>query len=483
MKCFQKIITITILFTLFFSPNIVLAVSDSVDIFQEVFLPCNYNDICEPHLDENEISCSADCGCNNNGLCEPLRGENIGNCPLDCALFPRPDGVIPPRIFNLLVSEITLNSAKISWETNKSTLCKFFWGRTSEYKKETISEVNFKKKHSVNLTGLSPATVYYFKVDCQDPLDLKTETDGQKFTTLIPPDTIPPANVSDFRAVPDDKQITLFWENPPDSDFKAVRIVRNEKFYPSSPWDGIPVYDNDGTSFVDTGLKNGNRYYYTAFAYDKTGNYSSGAIVSAVPQPEVPIIVPPLPPEEIPPIVPPLPEIEKITLEDFDFIQKGKKIFLKDKKAVKIEAEEPLTISIDYKKVPEVLKTIMVTLKKEEKSFSFLLRVNKEKTAYKATLLSPPEAGIYPFIVTILDYKNQTLKKINGELLIIGKAGVAPIAPILWYQKIPIWKYIIYVLPWIFLLLLIAHFFKKREKQKDRKLKSPNYAKYDAKLR
>jgi len=255
-------------------------------------------------------------------------------------------------------------------------------------------------------------------------------------------DTAAPANVSYFTALPGDSQISLSWQNPPEPDFKAVKIMRSTKFYPASPEEGILIYDGKWVSFVDTGLVNGMRYYYTAFAYDKIGNYASGAIVSAVPQgilpPEaIPPEIPP-PPEVIPPVIPPPPEIEKLNLKDFDFIQEDKKIPLIEEFKIKAKTEEPLTISIPYENVPEVFKTMLVTLEKDEKLFSFLLRVNPEKTAYLATLV-PPEAGIYPLTITILDYKNQTLKKINGQLITEKLEVTAPITSVSWYQKIKNW--------------------------------------------
>jgi hypothetical protein len=75
----------------------------------------------------------------------------------------------------------------------------------------------------------------------------------------------------------------------------------------------------------------------------------------------------------------------------------------------------------------------MVTLEKEKKSFSFLLRVNKEKTAYQTTLISPEEARVYPLTFTILDYKNQTLKKISGQLEVVE---AKPVPKVPWYRKI-----------------------------------------------
>ncbi len=449
---------------------------------------CNNNGICETAKGENENNCPNDCGCNNNGICESARGETADNCSSDCAVVvpptPRPPSVrrdiVPPRIFNLLIKEITLNSAVVSWETDELALCQLFWGRTSEYRQEVISEESLYFKHSTGMTGLIPSTIYHFKIVCQDNQKNESETGNQKFITLALPDTVPPTNVSNFEATPDDRQITLVWENPPDPDFKAVKIMRSEEFYPSNPQEGTLVYDDKGTSFVDIELTNGIKYYYTAFAYDRSGNYASGAIVSAIPWEEG---VPPVKifgctdpsalnynPKatiddgscEFPP---PPPEIEKLTLKDFDFIQGGEKIPLIEEKIIKVKSEKSLTVSIDYEKIPEVLKTIMVTLEKDGKFFSFLLRINPDKTAYEAVIF-PPEPGVYPLTITVLDYKNQTLKKIIGELRIEG-LEISPKIP--WYKKW--WKLegVIYLLIiliiLVFLIIIVCLLKKNREKE------------------
>gem|GEM_PF-3385055 len=260
-------------------------------------------------------------------------------------------------------------------------------------------------------------------------------------------DTTSPTNVANFEAIPGDSQITLTWQNPPESDFEAVKILRSTKFYPASPEEGILIYDGKGISFIDTGLINGIRYYYTAFTYDKIGNYASGAIISAIPQKPLPpeeIPQEEVPPEEIlpeekPPITPPPLEIEELMLEDFGFIQKGKKISLEEGIKIKAETEKPLTIYILYEKVPEVLKTILVTLEKEGKLFSFLLKVNPEKTAYLATLMPPEEPGTYLLTLTALDYKNQTIKKISGKLIVEKPEIITPKVSLSWYQKIILW--------------------------------------------
>ncbi|MBM3250722.1 MAG: fibronectin type III domain-containing protein [Candidatus Nealsonbacteria bacterium] len=464
MKCFQKYTAIIVLLVLLLNnPIFVRAVSDQgeVDVSLDVISHCG-NGICEPELGEDRITCWIDCVCNYDGICELESGETYENCPSDCpppvppvspVLVKPGPATIFPIIFNLLISRIMLNSADIYWETNKPALCQVFWGRTPEYKEEAISEAAFYLKHSTRITELLPATNYYFKIICQDPSGNETETVDQRFTTLTPPDITPPANISDFEATPEDSQIVLSWKNPPDPDFKAVKIVRSEDFYPLEPWDGTVVYDNAGTSFVDTGLVNGVRYYYTAFAYDKAGNYASGAITSAIPS-VVPPVIPPiiLPP---PPIEPPPPEIEKITLEEFEFIQQGRRLIPIDGK-IELKTELPLSASLAYEKVPEVLKTIMVTLERDNKLFSFLLRINKEKTAYEA-IIQPPQPGVYPLTISILDYKNQTLKQIYGQMEILGEMLLEE--PIFWLEK---YRTYIYILLALIILGGILSLYKKK---------------------
>lgn len=294
---------------------------------------------------------------------------------------------------------------------------------------------------------------------------------SKKVSNSIILDTTAPANVSNFEAISGDSQITLKWQNP--WDFKAVKIKRSTEFYPANPEHGITVYNDKENSFTDTGLINEERYYYTAFAYDESENYASGAIVSGVPFKIKPPPSPPPPAEEItdeeecveagyywyddacqvwPEII--FPEIEKLTLEDFEFFQEDQKLLITETGVVEVGLQQPIKISIPYEKVPEVLKTIMITLEKParlpdgsqagegKKSFSFLLRVNKDKTYYEAKIM-PLEAGFYPITFAILDYKNQTLKQIFGKLIIKKEKPAVPSPEIIWFKNLKTWLYIL----------------------------------------
>lgn len=70
-----------------------------------------------------------------------------------------------------------------------------------------------------------------------------------------------------------------------------------------------------------------------------------------------------------------------------------------------------------------------------------LLRVNKEKTAYLATLMPPEDSGIYPLTITILDYKNQALKRISSQLIV--SEIEPPLIPIPWHKEYRLYIYIL----------------------------------------
>jgi len=472
----KKSFAILILLSLV-TPLLVFGVTDQINISQQITgeaVVCDNDGICEPERGETESNCPSDCGCNYNGICEPERLENYENCPSDCpapAPAPTPGTVLiidttPPTIYNLLISKITLNSVIIAWDSTEQTICQLYWGRTKDYEEGIIAEDAFYWSHSTKITNLSPATSYHFKISCRDSAKNESETEDQEFTTLSPPDTTP-ANISNFEAIPGDRKITLKWQNPPDLDFKEVKIFRSTEFYPSHPWEGISIYIGQEQSFEDTGLTNEVTYYYTAFSYDKAGNYSLGAIVSATPQappvpPVKPPIKPPAKPPVKPPVVPPLPEVEKLKLEDFGFWQKEERLPIVEENKIKLKEKEPLTISIDYEKVPEVLKTIMVTLEKENKYFSFLLRINREKTKYLATLPSP-QPGVYPFTIYVLDFKNQTLKTMTGELKVEKTEVEKPEILIPWYKNLRFW---LYILMGVIVTGMVGYILKRRKSQK-----------------
>ena len=90
------------------------------------------------------------------------------------------------------------------------------------------------------------------------------KNDGYPF--LLPPDLFPPGDVKNLTSSETTNTITLFWQNPNDSDFDTVNIYR----------DGVKVGSSKTGSFIDSGLQNATMYRYTVKAVDKSGNESNG---------------------------------------------------------------------------------------------------------------------------------------------------------------------------------------------------------------
>ena len=76
--------------------------------------------------------------------------------------FTRASGEIPQ---NVIVSEITENQAKVTWNTDIETLGKVNYGTSTNSLNFPYGETEKTKEHSVELTLLSPGTTYYFNID------------------------------------------------------------------------------------------------------------------------------------------------------------------------------------------------------------------------------------------------------------------------------------------------------------------------------
>lgn len=324
-----------------------------------------------------------------------------------------------PVIYNVVVAP-TQNSVVITWQTTQPTAGSLSWGNTSSLEMGIDSQSIYSTNHSVTISSLVAGADYFFTILAQNGYGRTTQFTSQ-FTTNIFVQSFP--NPTNFVAKPNEKDISLSWVNPRDNAFEEVRVVRGNGFFPNDPYDGEVVYEGDANTFTDTNTEVGKQYFYTIFARYQGGEYSSGSVSKArirVPgEPEVPTE------DDIYESLPQAPNVDPIIAAlrflDFDFIQDGRKITaLGNGDRVSIDGNKNLTVSLDYTKVPEILKSMVVTLSYPDdpsRTFSFLLRVNKEKTLYTATIGALGQSGTYGVNIAIVDYQNRGMKKISGDLV------------------------------------------------------------------
>lgn len=333
---------------------------------------------------------------------------------------PLPEPLQP--IFITIAVEATTDSSDILWSTNPHTKGIIMWGITPDLELGSISTPLYDVDHTTYLSSLDERKVYYFRIIAEDGYGQTIDSGILSFTTKGKDDVTPPSNPITFTAEAEGTAIRLVWQNPNDEDFRSVRIMKSTLFYSNDIADGDIVYEGSLETFLDTAVVTSVRYYYTLFAKDVAGNYSSGVVADA-------IILPPGSIEELPqkpfeglPDAPSIyPEVTGLTLHDLEYIQKGILLPVSTTNQVYIDGGYDLVVRLKYEKVPEVLKTIAITLSdptEKDKYFSFLLRVNKDKSYYEARLAPLERTGIYEFLFAILDYKNQNLKKLYGQFIV-----------------------------------------------------------------
>jgi uncharacterized repeat protein (TIGR02543 family) len=161
-----------------------------------------------------------------------------------------------------------------------------------------VEEASLMCGDSAGGTGFDLAAVgldyiKYIKISVPSTAGSASEVDAVADARIVG-DRTPPAVPGNFLATVNDKDISLSWENPSDSDFSGVLILREK----GAPVSGIPVdgtayfeiynshissadvvYCGSGTSFTDSSLLPGT-YNYKIIAFDNLFNYSAGSDAS-----------------------------------------------------------------------------------------------------------------------------------------------------------------------------------------------------------
>lgn len=84
-----------------------------------------------------------------------------------------------------------------------------------------------------------------------------------------------------------------------------------------------------------------------------------------------------------------------------------------------MNGEKNLRISIAANKLPDVLKTIAVSVDDPTnggRTSSYLLSINKDKTTYEAVLPTFATEEKYPLLISVFDHEKQGIMRINGTL-------------------------------------------------------------------
>ncbi|MCA9358318.1 fibronectin type III domain-containing protein [Candidatus Kaiserbacteria bacterium] len=299
------------------------------------------------------------------------------------------------------------------------------WGRTGSYELGYVVSSVFAMDHTVLLTDLEPGTEYEYEIVGYTPFGVATVIKQGSFTTVKDEGQYAVSNVEQFSAIAVDTNVLLSWKLPSQPDLVHVRIVRSHLGFPEHPQDGAIVYQGIKESATDERVLNQySPVYYTAFVYDQFGNISSGAVAVVYAATVFPGAgFEQTGPGQGPIIGVPVPDTNdatssidtkrftvemKMPLLSEVLVAQGNLTYLFTDAPIQLDAATAFTVSVPRTAVAGNLKSLIATIQNPvdpEKTYSFLLRINRDRTAYEAQIPALFIVGQSLLILEIYDYE------------------------------------------------------------------------------
>ena len=90
-----------------------------------------------------------------------------------------------PVILDVGMTDITQNTAVITWATDVAATSRVEWGTLETYGSETAESGDVSTSHSVTIAGLQPGTLYHFRVKSRNDAGTSVGTDNTFETTSV----------------------------------------------------------------------------------------------------------------------------------------------------------------------------------------------------------------------------------------------------------------------------------------------------------
>ena len=176
----------------------------------------------------------------------------------------------PPTINNVNITNITSNSATITWTTNESATGRVYYGTSSNANQYNSSSNSWNTSHSIQISGLNANTTYYFRVQATDSSGNMGEAGVYSFGTssnVIIDNTPPNINNVNVTGI-SSSGATITWttnENATGRVYYGTSSNANQYNTSSNSL-------STSQSIQLTGLNSNTTYYYRIQATDAAGN-------------------------------------------------------------------------------------------------------------------------------------------------------------------------------------------------------------------
>ncbi|MDN5279621.1 MAG: hypothetical protein PWR01_3586 [Clostridiales bacterium] len=186
---------------------------------------------------------------------------------------------LPPVITEVMVLNVTENTAEITWKTNESS------DSTVDYAEGPVgldpysmvaSDTSMVTDHKITLSGLLPGKTYHFRVRSLDFERNEGVSSDYQFDTPSGAAPVPPTN---FVISPptEMERVVLSWTSNSEDDLAGYNLYRSESSGSAfTRVNANPITSGVGsTTYQDEGLKIACKYYYYLKAVDVAGNESA----------------------------------------------------------------------------------------------------------------------------------------------------------------------------------------------------------------
>jgi parallel beta-helix repeat protein len=177
----------------------------------------------------------------------------------------------PPQLSAINATNVLSNKATIAWTTDELADSQVDFG-TSGYTNSSPLDATFTTNHAVTLTGLSPATLYHYRVKSRDASGNPATSDDFTFTTAGA-DTTPPtfSNVAFTSLTPNSTAVA--WTTDEVSDTQ-VRYGFSSNYGNTSTLNASLTTSHNLTL---SGLVPGTRYHLQLLSRDDSGNLGTSS--------------------------------------------------------------------------------------------------------------------------------------------------------------------------------------------------------------
>ncbi|HEY3083697.1 MAG TPA: fibronectin type III domain-containing protein, partial [Chloroflexota bacterium] len=178
----------------------------------------------------------------------------------------------PPTISAVAASAITNTGATITWTTNEAADTQVEHGLTTAYGSSTALNAAFVTSHSQGLSGLSPGTLYHYRVKSKDATSNLATSGDFTFTTTTP-DTTPPT-ISNVQATGiTTSGATITWTTDEAADTQVEYGLTTA--YGSSTTLNTTLVTSHSQAL--SGLSASTLYHYRVKSKDAAGNPATSA--------------------------------------------------------------------------------------------------------------------------------------------------------------------------------------------------------------